>query len=119
MRGAYMEKENERAEEMGYKTPICANKAETDEYFNKTMSYIVQHLNTISLFAGTHNEESSYLLMDLMKENKIANNDHRVWFGQLFGMSDHITFNMAAEGYNVAKYLPVPFWIYFLSICLH
>ncbi|MEZ2414193.1 proline dehydrogenase family protein [Muriicola sp. E247] len=106
VRGAYLEKENERAEEMGYKSPICASKKETDENFNKTISFIVQHLDSISLFAGTHNEASSYLLMQLMEENKIAKDDHRVWFGQLFGMSDHISFNLAAEGYNVAKYLP-------------
>ncbi|MEY8021913.1 proline dehydrogenase family protein [Muriicola sp. SD30] len=106
VRGAYLEKENERAEEMGYKSPICASKKETDENFNKTISFIVQHLDSISLFAGTHNEASSYLLMQLMEENKIAKDDPRVWFGQLFGMSDHISFNLAAEGYNVAKYLP-------------
>jgi len=106
VRGAYLEKENERAEEMGYRTPICASKKETDDLFNKTISYIVENLEMISLFAGTHNEESSYLLMQLMEEHKILKNDPRVWFGQLYGMSDHITFNMAAKGYNVAKYLP-------------
>ena len=106
VRGAYLEKENERAEEMGYRTPICASKKETDDLFNKTISYIVENLEMISLFAGTHNEESSYLLMQLMEEHKIVKNDPRVWFGQLYGMSDHITFNMAAKGYNVAKYLP-------------
>lgn len=106
VRGAYMEKENERAEEMGYKTPICASKQETDENFNKTIDFIIDHLDSISLYAGTHNEESSYRLMQRMEEHNIAHNDPRVWFGQLFGMSDHITFNMAAKGYNVSKYLP-------------
>jgi proline dehydrogenase len=106
VRGAYMEKENERAEEEGYNTPICATKQETDDNFNKTITYIVEHLDTMSLFAGTHNEASSFLLMQLMEKHQIAPNDNRIWFGQLFGMSDHISFNLAAEGYNVAKYLP-------------
>jgi proline dehydrogenase len=106
VRGAYMEKEHERAAEMGYKTPICASKRATDENFDTAVQYMLQHLDTISLFAGTHNEESSYRLMELMKEASIANEEPRVWFGQLFGMSDHISFNLAENGYNVAKYLP-------------
>ncbi len=106
VRGAYMEKENERAEEKGYRSPICSSKQETDENFNNTISYILEHLDTISLFAGTHNEESSWLLMQLMEKHQINPNDSRIWFGQLFGMSDHISFNLAAAGYNVAKYLP-------------
>ncbi|NNJ88669.1 MAG: proline dehydrogenase [Eudoraea sp.] len=106
VRGAYLEKENERAEEEGYNSPICASKKETDENFNNTISYILEHIDTISLFAGTHNEESSLLLMELMEKHDIAPNDKRIWFGQLFGMSDHISFNLAAAGYNVAKYLP-------------
>ena len=106
VRGAYMEKENERAEEMGYKSPICDSKEETDTNFNLVTTYILDHLETISLFVGTHNEKSSYLLMELMKEREISHNDPRIWFGQLFGMSDHISFNMAAASYNVAKYVP-------------
>ncbi len=106
VRGAYLEKENERAEEMGYRSPICASKKETDDNFNNTISYILDHLDIISVYAGTHNEESSYLLMRQMEERNIDRNDPRIWFGQLYGMSDHITFNMAAEGYNVSKYLP-------------
>jgi proline dehydrogenase len=106
VRGAYMEKENERAEEKGYATPICGTKKETDDNFNAAIAYVVDHLDTISLYAGTHNESSSYKLMQLMEERKIASNDPRIWFGQLYGMSDHITFNLAAQGYNVSKYLP-------------
>ncbi|MGJ8737082.1 proline dehydrogenase family protein [Zobellia laminariae] len=106
VRGAYMEKENDRAEEKGYKSPICVSKQETDENFDNAVTYIVNHLDTVSIFSGTHNEDSSYKLMDLMAEKGIANNDNRVWFGQLFGMSDHISFNLADKGYNVAKYLP-------------
>ncbi|MGS0528273.1 proline dehydrogenase family protein [Zobellia nedashkovskayae] len=106
VRGAYMEKENDRAEENGYKSPICVSKQETDENFDNAVTYIVNHLDTVSIFSGTHNEDSSYKLMALMEEKGISNNDNRVWFGQLYGMSDHISFNLADKGYNVAKYLP-------------
>ncbi|WP_372754900.1 proline dehydrogenase family protein [Mariniflexile sp.] len=106
VRGAYMEKENERAEVKGYKSPICSSKAATDDNFNAAVNYISDNLDTISLFAGTHNEESSYLLMDLMSKKGLSNNDSRIWFGQLYGMSDHISFNLSNEGYNVAKYMP-------------
>ncbi len=106
VRGAYMEKENDRAQEKGYPTPICKDKKDTDQNFNTTMNYILEHLEDISVFIGTHNEESSYLAMQKMNQLGIACNDPRVWFGQLFGMSDHISFNIANEGYNVAKYLP-------------
>ncbi|SIS68941.1 L-proline dehydrogenase [Zobellia uliginosa] len=106
VRGAYMEKENERAEEKGYRSPICPSKKETDENFDNAVAYIVNHLDAISIFAGTHNEESSYKLMALMAEKGITHNDNRVWFGQLYGMSDHISFNLANADYNVAKYLP-------------
>ncbi|WP_223034500.1 proline dehydrogenase family protein [Hanstruepera marina] len=106
VRGAYMEKENDRALEKGYPTPICESKQATDINFNAAAKYILDHLDTISLFAGTHNEESSYLIMDMMDEKGIAKNDNRVWFGQLFGMSDNISFNLAHYGYNVAKYVP-------------
>lgn len=106
VRGAYMEKENDRAEDKGYQSPICKNKAATDANFNNALNYVIDHLDTISLFSGTHNEESSYLLIQLMKEKQIENNDKRVWFGQLYGMSDHISFNLSHAGYNVAKYIP-------------
>ena len=106
VRGAYMEKENERAEEMGYESPICRTKALTDENFNEGLQYVIDNLGDMSLFSGTHNEDSSYLLMDLMSDKGILNNDPRVWFGQLYGMSDHISYNLAYQGYNVAKYMP-------------
>ncbi|MFT5215289.1 MAG: proline dehydrogenase [Glaciecola sp.] len=106
VRGAYMEKERDRAEDKGYVSPICADKAATDVNFNDTLSYILNQLDDISLFIGTHNEESSYLAMELMETKKIPKNDNRVWFGQLYGMSDHISFNLAENGYNVAKYVP-------------
>ncbi|WP_339840399.1 proline dehydrogenase family protein [uncultured Maribacter sp.] len=106
VRGAYMEKENDRAVEKGYTTPICKTKAETDENFNATIEYMIENLDTLSIFAGTHNEDSCYRLMKLMVDNGIDKNNEHVWFGQLYGMSDHISFNLAANGYNVAKYLP-------------
>ncbi len=106
VRGAYMEKENDRAEDKGYISPICESKAATDINFNNGLLYILDNLDCMSLFAGTHNEESSYLLMQLMSEKGITNSDKRIWFGQLYGMSDHISFNLADKGYNVAKYIP-------------
>lgn len=106
VRGAYMEKENERAERKGYLTPICETKALTDANFDGGVAYMVEHLDDFSLFAGTHNEESCYALIRLMKAKGIEVGDPRIWFGQLYGMSDHISFNLAKEGYNVAKYLP-------------
>ena len=106
VRGAYMEKENDRAAERGLKSPICVSKEATDINYDDTVSYMVDHLDTMAVFAGTHNEESSYKLMQLMQEKGIAKNDKRIFFGQLLGMSDNISFNLAAEGYNVAKYLP-------------
>jgi len=106
VRGAYLEKENSRAEEKGYPTPICGSKEATDENYDNTLRYITKNIERISLYAGTHNEQSSYLLMDLMAEIKVKNNDERIWFGQLYGMSDNISYNLANEGYNVTKYLP-------------
>lgn len=106
VRGAYMEKENDRAEEKGYKSPICANKQATDDNFNAVVQYILDNLEDISLFLGTHNEASSYMAMEIMDAKGLMRNDSRVWFGQLYGMSDHISYNLASEGYNVAKYIP-------------
>jgi len=106
VRGAYMEKERLRAKEKNYVSPICESKIGTDENFNNTLTYILSNLDAISLFIGTHNEESSYLAMDLMEDLKISKSDNRVWFGQLYGMSDHISFNLSYAGYNVAKYVP-------------
>lgn len=106
VRGAYMEKERDRAHELNYESPICKDKYTTDVNFNDCLKYIMNNLNDISIFIGTHNEESSYLGMQIMEDLNIDKSDNRVWFGQLYGMSDHITFNMAELGYNVAKYVP-------------
>lgn len=106
VRGAYMEKENERAIEKGYPTPICVSKEATDENYDAAVKYMVDHIDTMSIFEGTHNEASTYFLMNLMEQKGIKSTDDRIWFGQLYGMSDNISFNLSAEGYNVAKYLP-------------
>jgi len=106
VRGAYMEKENARAEEKGYPSPICASKQATDDNYNTAVDYMMKHIDTMAIFAGTHNEESSYKLMEMQDANNIAKNDKRIWYGQLYGMSDNISYNLASHGYNVAKYLP-------------
>lgn len=106
VRGAYMEKENKRAEEKGYPTPICESKEATDNNYDRTVAYMMEHLDRMAIFAGTHNELSSYKLMELMEAKGVLKNDNRIWFGQLYGMSDNISYNLAAHGYNVAKYLP-------------
>ena len=106
VRGAYLELENERAIEMSYPTPICASKQETDDMFDSVLQYILSNIEDIHLFCGTHNENSCLLAMDMMKEKGFAKDDPRIWFGQLYGMSDNISFNLAEHGYNTAKYLP-------------
>jgi len=106
VRGAYMEKENSRAEEMGYPTPICESKEATDINYDVTMEYMMDNLDVMSIFAGTHNESSSYKLIEMMESRGISKNDNRIWFGQLYGMSDNISYNIAKYGFNVAKYLP-------------
>ena len=88
------------------KDPICVDKTATDTLFNDVLRYMFENLDDMAIFLGTHNEESSYLLMDLVNKSKLDKSDLRIWFGQLFGMSDHISYNLAQEGYNVAKYLP-------------
>ena len=106
VRGAYMEKERSRAQKFGYDDPICENKFETDKNFNDALKFLVKNLKYFNIVVGSHNEESSYLLMDLMKRNKIKNNNKNIWFAQLYGMSDQISFNIASLGYNVCKLLP-------------
>jgi proline dehydrogenase len=106
VRGAYMEKERARAAEKGYQDPIQPDKASTDRDFNEALKFCIEHIDRISVFNGTHNEFSSTYMTELMAEHGIAKNDIRCWFSQLYGMSDHISFNLSSEGYNVAKYVP-------------
>ncbi|MET2984119.1 proline dehydrogenase family protein [Aureibaculum conchae] len=105
VRGAYMEKERERAEEKGYKSPICKDKQTTDDNYNAGIEYMLKGEN-LSLYAGTHNELSTLKAMELAEIKGLKKDDKTIWFGQLYGMSDHITYNLAKEGYNVSKYLP-------------
>jgi proline dehydrogenase len=106
VRGAYMEKERKRADEKGYPSPIQPDKPSTDAAYDAALTFSVEHLDRISIFNGSHNEKSNQHLAQLMEIHGIAKNDNRIWFSQLYGMSDHISFNLAAEGYNVAKYVP-------------
>lgn len=106
VRGAYMEKERERAEKMGYPSPIQPDKESTDRDYNAALKFCVEHIDHISIFNGTHNEYSARYLTELMEQKGLQKNDPRIWFSQLYGMSDHISFNLAHAGYNVAKYLP-------------
>jgi proline dehydrogenase len=106
VRGAYMEKERKRAAEQNYTDPIQANKISTDTDYNAALQFMVESIQYCAFCAGTHNEESSALLVKLMIENKIEPGDKRIFFSQLLGMSDHISFNLAATGYNVVKYVP-------------
>jgi proline dehydrogenase len=104
VRGAYMEKERNRAKALNYLDPIHKSKKNTDKYFNISMMYMFENINLFSIFIGSHNEESNYLALEYINKFNIKND--KVWFSQLFGMSDHISYNLSNKGYNVAKYLP-------------
>ncbi|MTI32603.1 proline dehydrogenase family protein [Xanthovirga aplysinae] len=106
VRGAYMEKESLRAAQMGYTNPIQPDKESSDRDYNLALEFCVENIDRISLCSGSHNEYSNYLLVDLMEKQNLKPNDERVYFAQLFGMSDNISFNLAKAGYNVAKYVP-------------
>ena len=106
VRGAYMEKERERAQEMKYPSPIQPDKESTDRDFDDIIRYMLDNLDTIDFMVATHNEESSLLLARLIDEYKLPRNHPSIFFSQLYGMSDHITYNLAEQGYNVAKYIP-------------
>lgn len=106
VRGAYMEKERERAYEMGYKSPIQPDKESTDRDYDLAINYILQNHKYLYLVAGSHNEESTKMLTDLMFAHGLEKESKQVWFSQLYGMSDNLSFVLAKEGYNVVKYLP-------------
>lgn len=106
VRGAYMEKEAERAEKLGYENPIHPNKQATDDSFNKGLAFCIDNKQRVSLMCGSHNEYSNQYLTVLMEKHGMAPQDPRVWFAQLLGMSDNISFNLAKAGYNVVKYVP-------------
>ncbi len=106
VRGAYMEKERERAEEKGYPDPIQPDKPSTDQSYDDALRFCIDNKDQVSVCSGSHNENSNYLLTELMAAAGMKNNDERVYFAQLYGMSDHISFNLAKAGYNVVKYVP-------------
>lgn len=106
VRGAYMEKERERAEKMNYPDPIHPSKEATDDCYNKGLAFCLDNKQRVALVSGTHNEYSNQYLAVLMQKHGLKENDSRVWFAQLLGMSDNISFNLAKAGYNVAKYVP-------------
>ena len=106
VRGAYMEKERDRAKEQGYPSPIHETKADTDNDYDLALRFCIENHPNIEVLCGTHNEKSSKLLTELMDENGIEVNDRNIFFSQLYGMSDNISFNLAAKRYNVVKYVP-------------
>ncbi len=106
VRGAYMEKERNRAAEKGYPSPIQPNKEATDKDYDEAVHFCMQHLDGLSLFIGTHNETSCLKAAKYMLDRNIPVNTEKVFFSQLYGMSDNISFNLSHEGYHVAKYLP-------------
>jgi proline dehydrogenase len=106
VRGAYIEKERERARRLGYPSPINATKAETDKAYNKALEIFIENIDVVEICVGTHNEQSCSLLTRYMAEKGIPNDHPHIYFSQLYGMSDNISFNLAEAGYNVSKYLP-------------
>ncbi len=106
VRGAYMEKERERAAKMGYPSPIQPNKDATDRDYNLALLYCIENKANIALCAGSHNEASTAYLTELMHRYGVKPSDPNFYFSQLYGMSDHISYNLSHWGYNVAKYVP-------------
>ena len=106
VRGAYMEKERERAKKHNYESPIQPTKSDTDLEFDNSVKFCIDNIDNISIWVGSHNEFSSMQLVKIMKEKKIKSNDKRIWFSQLYGMSDNISFALADMGYNVVKLIP-------------
>ncbi|MGD1847698.1 MAG: proline dehydrogenase family protein [Salibacteraceae bacterium] len=106
VRGAYLEKENERARSKGYPTPMQASKANTDQDYDGALDLALKHLDCVEICAGTHNEASCMLLVEHMRQKGLPNNHPHIYFSQLYGMSDYMSYNLSGSGYNVTKYLP-------------
>ena len=106
VRGAYMEAERERAQENGYESPIHADKTSTDEDFNAALEYCLKHLGEVAFVNATHNEDSANLLAQRMNELGLPEDHPRIFFSQLYGMGDNISYTLAKRGYNVSKYVP-------------
>jgi proline dehydrogenase len=101
-----MEKERARALNLGYPSPIQPDKSATDNDYDAALGFIIENQHYFALCAGTHNEESSLKLTHLLTENSVASDNKKFYFSQLLGMSDHISYNLANHGFNVAKYVP-------------
>ena len=106
VRGAYMEKERNLAVSMNVESPICDSKNDTDKNFNSGLDFVFNNLNRISFVCASHNEDSILKVMNMMESKKLKSNDNKIWFGQLYGMSDNISFNLASKNYNTFKILP-------------
>ncbi|UJP64782.1 proline dehydrogenase family protein [Mongoliitalea daihaiensis] len=106
VRGAYMEKERDRALSKGYQSPIQPTKEASDRDYNAALTFCVENLSSIGLVSGSHNEQSNHLLAELIADKGYDPQDHRIYFAQLYGMSDNISYNLANAGYNVVKYVP-------------
>ncbi|MBP7377461.1 MAG: proline dehydrogenase family protein [Pyrinomonadaceae bacterium] len=106
VRGAYMEKERDRAEEMGYDSPIHMTKADTDADYDAAIEYCMRHFNDMAFVAATHNEVSTRLLAERMHETGSQKDHPNIFFSQLYGMGDTISYVLAKKGYNVSKYVP-------------
>ncbi|HMO80198.1 MAG TPA: proline dehydrogenase family protein [Pyrinomonadaceae bacterium] len=106
VRGAYMEKERERASEMGYPSPIQPDRESTDADFDAAIDYCLNHLDEIAFVAGTHNEKSTFRLAKRMYDEEISSSHPHIYFSQLYGMSDNLSYVLAKHGYNVSKYVP-------------
>jgi len=106
VRGAYMEKERRRAIQMNYDSPIYPDKKSTDDAFNDAIKLCIENIDRVCLCVASHNENSNGLAADLAKQKNIPANHPHLHFSQLYGMSDNLTFNLAAAGYNASKYLP-------------
>ena len=106
VRGAYMEKERERATEMGYESPIQPDKKSTDRDYNAALEYCIDHLDDVAFVAGTHNERSTQLLAQMMHQRGIRHDHPHIFYSQLYGMSDNLSYVLAKHGYRVSKYVP-------------
>jgi proline dehydrogenase len=106
VRGAYMEKERERAAVMNYPSPIQPDKTSSDNDYNAAVKFSIDHIDIISIIVASHNDYSNLKTTQLLDEKNIAHNHPHIHFSQLYGMSDNITFNLANAGFSVSKYLP-------------
>jgi len=106
VRGAYIEKERNRAKKMGYEDPMQKTKENTDKGYNDALKFCIENIEKVAFCCASHNEKSNLILIKLMQQHNISTTDNRIYFAQLLGMSDHISNNMGEAGYNVAKYVP-------------